>query len=63
MEENKETIFWMNGDVIPLDRLIRHEKETRKEEEEEEEQNLLDVASSAGQQLNDTPAFLEYLSD
>jgi hypothetical protein len=62
MEENKETIFWMNGDVIPLDRLIRHEKEARKEEKEEE-QNLLDVASSAGQQLNDTPAFLEYFSD
>jgi hypothetical protein len=57
MEENKETIFWMNGD-----RLIRHEKETRKEGEEED-QNLLDVASSAGQQLNDTPAFLEYFSD
>ena len=52
----------MNGDVIPLDRLIRHEKETRKEEEEED-QNLLDVASSAGQQLNDAPAFLEYFSN
>ena len=62
MEENKETIFWMNGDVIPLDRLIRHEKETRKEGEEED-QNLLDVASSAGQQLNDTPTFLDYFSD
>jgi hypothetical protein len=62
MEENKETIFWMNGDVIPLDRLIRHEKEARKEEKEEE-QNLLDVASSAGEKLNDTPAFLEYFSD
>jgi hypothetical protein len=61
MEEHKETIFWMNGDVIPLDRLIRHEKETRKEAEEE--QNLLDVASSAGQQLNDTRAFLEYFSN
>jgi hypothetical protein len=61
MEENKETIFWMNDDVIPLERLIRHEKETQKEEGEE--QNLLDVAFSAGQQLNDTPTFLDYFSD
>jgi hypothetical protein len=50
----------MNGDVIPLDRLIRHEKEARKEEEE---QNLLDIASSAGEKLNDTPAFLEHFSN
>jgi hypothetical protein len=62
MRENKETVFWMNGDVIPLDRLIRHEKQSQKEEEEEEN-NFLEVASSAGQQLNDTSAFLDYFSD
>ncbi len=58
MEEDKETVFWMNGDVIPLDRLLRHEKRQK----EEEQQNLLGVATPAGR-LNKTSIRLDSFSD
>jgi TPP-dependent indolepyruvate ferredoxin oxidoreductase alpha subunit len=60
MEENKETVFRMNGDVVPLDRLMRHEK--RQKEEEEEGQNAFGAASPTGE-LNKPPIYLDSFSD